>query len=312
MLRIGIDLGGTKIAAGVIDENYTLLSRAELPTRAAQGAETVVDDMAECIRLALAKLGKSLGDCAGAGIGSPGLCDTAAGSVRNAHNLGWYGVPVCAMLSEKVGLPVKVDNDANCAALGEVVAGAAKGSNSALMVTLGTGVGGGIIIGGEIYSGWQSLGGEIGHMCIVMDGEECSCGQKGCWEAYAASSALVRQAEKAAAENPQSILAKNAGELDGKKIFAALTAGDAVAKAVVERYCDYVGVGIVNLINAIYPETVIIGGGISAVGETILSPIREYIGDHFFASRRELMPRVVRAQLGNDAGIIGAAALIKL
>ncbi|MBQ8263840.1 MAG: ROK family glucokinase [Oscillospiraceae bacterium] len=312
MLRIGIDLGGTKLAAGVIDENYALLSRAEKPTRAAMGAETVIADMAECVRMALAEAGKSIADCAGAGIGSPGLCDTAKGSVRNAHNLGWYGVPVCDMLSKELGVPVKVDNDANCAALGEVVAGAAKGSKSALMVTLGTGVGGGIIIGGEIYSGWQSLGGEIGHMCIVMDGEQCSCGEKGCWEAYAASSALVRQAEKAAAEHPESLLAADAGSLDGKKIFAAVHAGDSVAMAVVERYCAYVGVGIVNLVNAIYPESIIIGGGISAVGETILSPIREYIGEHFFASKKELMPRVAQAQLGNDAGIIGAAALIKL
>ena len=312
MLRIGIDLGGTKIAAGIIDENYNLLSRAEVPTRAAQGAEGVVADMAACVREALAAAGEDISDCCGAGIGSPGLCDTEKGSVRNAHNLGWYGVPVCELLSKELGIPVKVDNDANCAALGEVVAGAAKGSRSALMVTLGTGVGGGIIINGEIYSGWQSLGGEIGHMCIVMDGEQCSCGEKGCWEAYAASSALVRQAEKAAAEHPESLLAANTGKLDGKKIFAALAEGDAVAKAVVERYCAYVAVGIVNLVNAIYPESIIIGGGISAVGETILGPIREYIGDHFFASQKDLMPRVARAQLGNDAGIIGAAALIKL
>ena len=312
MYYLGIDLGGTKIAAGVIDEAYGLISRAEVPTRAALGAETVVTDMAACVREALAMAGKSLADCAGAGIGSPGLCDTANGSVRNAHNLGWYGVPVCEMLSKELGIPVKVDNDANCAALGEVVAGSAKGSRSALMVTLGTGVGGGIIIGGEIYSGWQSLGGEIGHMCIVMDGEPCSCGEKGCWEAYAASSALVRQAEKAASGHPESLLAADAGRLNGKKIFAAVSGGDAVAKAVVERYCTYVAVGIVNLVNAIYPETIIIGGGISAVGETILSPIREYIGEHFFASKKELMPALVQAKLGNDAGIIGAAALIKL
>ncbi len=312
MLRIGIDLGGTKIAAGIIDENYALLSRAEVPTRASLGVETVISDMAECVRMALREAGKTTADCAGAGIGSPGLCDTAKGSVRNAHNLGWYGVPVCELLSEKLGLPVKVDNDANCAALGEVVAGAARGSRSALMVTLGTGVGGGIIIGGEIYSGWQSLGGEIGHMCIVMDGEQCSCGEKGCWEAYAAASALVRQAEQAAAEHPESLLAADAGSLNGKKIFAAVNAGDIVAKSVVERYCAYVGVGIVNLVNAIYPESIIIGGGISAVGETILSPIREYIGEHFFASQKELMPAVLQAKLGNDAGLIGAAALIKL
>lgn len=308
MLRIGVDLGGTKIAAGIIDENYDLLCRSEVPTCPEKGPEGVIKDMADCVFAALEQAGKTVSDCAGIGIGSPGLCDTVNGSVRNAHNLGWYGVPVCDMLSAATGLPVKVDNDANCAALGEVVAGAAKGSRDVLMVTLGTGVGGGIIIDGKIYSGWQSLGGEIGHICIQMDGEPCSCGQRGCWEAYAASSALVRQAEKAAAEHPESTLA-SAGKLDGKKIFAAVKAGDETARAVLKQYCKYVGVGLVNMVNCIFPETIIIGGGISAVGETLLEPIREYIGENFFASKKELMPRVAQATLGNDAGIIGAAAL---
>lgn len=310
MFGIGIDLGGTKIAAGVVDREHRILARAERATRAEMGTQVLINDMALCALEALEAAEIDRKDCAGIGIGSPGLCDTAAGRVRNAHNLNWYDVPVCEMLSAKTGLVVRLDNDANCAALGEVLAGAAMGSESALMVTLGTGVGGGLITGGRIYSGWQSLGGEIGHMCIQMGGEKCSCGQEGCWEAYAASSALVRQAQRAAKEHPESMLAGFEGALDGRKIFAALDAGDETAKKIVGRYCEYVGIGLVNLINIVYPETIIIGGGISAVGETILQPVREYVSEHFFASRRELMPNIVKARLGNDAGIIGAAALI--
>lgn len=311
MFRIGIDLGGTKIAAGVVDREHRILGRAETATRAEMNPQTIINDMAICAQRALEAAGLDRADCAGSGVGSPGLCDSAAGRVRNAHNLNWHDVPLCKMLSQKMGMRVRLDNDANCAALGEAVAGAAKGSDSALMVTLGTGVGGGLITGGRIYSGWLGLGGEIGHMCIQMDGEKCSCGQNGCWEAYAASSALVRQAQKAATEHPESLLAGFGGTLDGRKIFAALDAGDETARKLVGRYCEYVGIGLVNLINIFYPETIIIGGGISAVGETILHPIREYVAEHFFASRRELMPAIVAAKLGNDAGLIGAAALIE-
>ncbi len=308
MFRIGIDLGGTKIAAGAVDSFHRIRARVETPTRT-DSPETIADDIARIAIEALEAAGGDIDSCGGIGIGSPGLCDSAAGTVRNAHNLGLYGVPLCAMVAERTGLPVRIDNDANCAALGEVTAGAAQGSENALMVTLGTGVGGGIIIGGRIFSGWKSLGGEIGHICICMDGEQCSCGERGCWEAYASASALVRQAERAAEKYPRSALAK-CGALDGRKIFAALREGDSAAKEVFENYCRYVGVGLTAFVNSIYPESIIIGGGISAVGETLIAPIREYVAEHFFASDRALMPYIVPAKLGNDAGIIGAAALL--
>lgn len=309
MYKIGVDLGGTNIAVGVVNEENAIVASAHTPTTPERGAEAVVTDIANCIANALQLGGIELKECLGIGIGSPGTCDAANGVVVQAFNLGWFNVPVCQMLSDHFnGIDVHLGNDADCAALGEVVAGAAKGAEDALMVTLGTGVGGGVIIDGHIYAGHRTLGGEAGHICICMDGEPCSCGEKGCWEAYASATALIRQAERAAAAHPESAL-NNVGKLNGLKIFTALHEGDQTAIDVLNSYCRYVAVGLVNLINVLYPEVIILGGGVCAQGETLLSPIREYIAEHFFVGKREVMPRLVVAELGNDAGIIGAAAL---
>ncbi len=308
MYKIGVDLGGTNIAVGIVDEEYRIIADAHTPTKPERGAEAVVEDMANCIRNALQFGGIDIGECSGVGIGSPGTCDSAAGTVVHAYNLSWFDVPVCRMLSERIGLPVYLGNDADCAALGETVAGAARGSSDALMITLGTGVGGGMVIDGHIYAGYRTLGGEAGHMCICMDGEKCTCGQRGCWEAYASATALIAQGERAAKEHPESALAK-LGKLDGLKIFTAMHQGDPAAREVVDNYCRYVAVGLVNLVNTLYPEVIIMGGGICAQGETLLGPVREYIAEHFFVGNRAVMPRLVVAELGNDAGIIGAAAL---
>ena len=308
MYRIGIDLGGTNVAAGIINDENALIATASTPTRSADGAEAIVSDMEMCINNMLTMGGIPRAECGGIGIGSPGSCDMKNGVVRKAFNLGWKDVPVCAMLEKKAGLPVRLANDADCAALGEVVAGAARGSSSAMMITLGTGVGGGYVLEGKIRSGFQSLGGEFGHMKIMLDGEQCSCGQKGCWEAYASATALIRQAGRAAEEHPESLLAK-AEKLEGKTVFQALAAGDATAKAVVERYAEYVGVGLVNLINSLYPEVVLLGGGIAGAGSALLDPVRNYVLRNFFVGDAELAPQIRKAELGNDAGIIGAAAL---
>ena len=310
MFRIGIDLGGTNIAVGIVDEQYNILCTAHTPTRTDRGAEGIIDDMIMCISNALNELGEDLGNCRGIGIGSPGTCDNSSGTVRNAHNLGLYGVPLRDMLSRRIGLRVELGNDADCAALGEVVAGAARGSHSALMITLGTGVGGGYVLEGRISSGYRGLGGEFGHICVAMDGEKCTCGQRGCWEAYASASALIRQGKKAAAENPGSALC-GAGELDGRKIYACAARGDETAKAVVAQYARYVGVGLTSLANAIFPETILIGGGVSGAGDALMEPVREYVRDNFFVADPALAPEIKLASLGNDAGIIGAAALVE-
>lgn len=309
MYRIGIDLGGTNIAVGVVDDAQRIVAAADAPTRAQDGADALLDDIAACVGRALERGGLSLTGCAGVGIGVPGTCDTAHGIVRYAHNIGWDGVAVTEELRRRLGLPAFLANDADCAALGEVIAGAAKGCNSALMVTLGTGVGGGFVVNGDIWSGYGGLGGEYGHMCIQMDGAACSCGQRGCWEAYASATALIRQAQEAAKAHPASAL--NAVRISGKSVYAAAAAGDETAQAVTAQYAKYVGAGLVNFINALFPEVVLLGGGVSGAGDALLSPVRDYVRSHAFVRETELLPEIRIAALGGDAGIIGAAALVR-
>ena len=261
MYRIGIDLGGTNIAVGVVDENYQLLAQHSVPTLAQRSAEEVIRDMGDAVETALAKAGITVADCESIGIGSPGTCDSEKGIVARAYNLSWFDVPICAMLRERFGIPVRLSNDANCAALAETVAGAAVGCKNMVLITLGTGVGGGIIIDGKIYAGMRSAGAELGHTLLVLDGEPCSCGRRGCWETYASATALIRQAEKAAAEHPKSLLAQ-VEKMTGLAVFEAADKGDCVAQAVIDRYCEYVAAGFTDLVNALAPEMILLGGGV--------------------------------------------------
>ena len=309
MYRIGIDLGGTNIAVGIVDGSRRIVGAANAPTNAQAGPERVLDGIVRCVAEALSAAGVGFADCAGAGIGAPGTCDTAHGVVHNAHNLGWDVVPVTEPLRERLGLPVFLGNDADCAALGEVVAGAARGCSSALMITLGTGVGSGYVVDGKILSGFRGLGGEFGHICIAMDGEACTCGQRGCWEAYASATALIRQAKAAAAADPASAL-NRIEKLGGRTIYAAAAAGDRAAQAVTAKYAEYVGVGLVNFINALFPEVVLLGGGVSGAGDALLEPVRRYVQAHAFVRDAALLPEIRAAALGGDAGVIGAAALV--
>ena len=239
MYRIGIDLGGTNIAVGVVDDRHNLIAEASVPTGAFRPAEEMVADMCRAVELALDKAGLIAADCASIGIGSPGTCDSEAGVVVRAYNLGWFNVPVCRMLHERFGIPVRLSNDANCAALAETVAGAAVGRRDMILITLGTGVGGGIIIDGKIYAGMRSMGAELGHTLLVLEGEHCTCGRDGCWEAYASATALIRQAKRAGEQHPESAL-HGREELTALDVFQAADAGDAAAQAVIDRWCVYV------------------------------------------------------------------------
>ena len=308
MYRIGIDLGGTNIAVGVVNENYEIVAHHSVPTGASRPAEDVIRDMGDAVEAVLVKAGVSIDQCESMGIGSPGTCDSEQGVVARAYNLGWFDVPVCAMLHERFGIPVRLSNDANCAALAETVAGAAVGCENMVLITLGTGVGGGIIIDGKIYAGMRSAGAELGHTLLVLDGEPCTCGRKGCWETYASATALIRQAKKAAAEHPESLLAQ-AEEITGLAVFQAADKGDAVAQAVIDQYCVYVAAGFTDLVNSLAPEMILLGGGISRQGERILAPMREYVMNNCFGQKDGAIPVIKAAALGNEAGIIGAAAL---
>ncbi len=308
MYRIGIDLGGTNIAVGVVNAQYEIIAHHSVPTLAQRSAEEVIRDMGDAVETVLAKAGLTAADCESIGIGSPGTCDSEKGIVARAYNLGWFNVPICEMLRERFGIPARLSNDANCAALAETVAGAAIGCKNMVLITLGTGVGGGIIIDGKIYAGMRSAGAELGHTLLVLDGEQCSCGRRGCWETYASATALIRQAEKAAAEHPQSLLAQ-VEQMTGLAVFQAADKGDAAAQAVIDRYCVYVAAGFTDLVNSLAPEMILLGGGISRQGERLLAPIREYVVNNCFGQKDGAVPVIAAAKLGNEAGIIGAAAL---
>lgn len=309
-MNAGIDLGGTNIAAGLV-ENGKILVKGSVPTGMPRPYGEIVRSMAELVRSLLDEAGRDAGELACIGVGSPGSIDTDAGVVRFAGNLNFHQTPLRQELGRYFDCPILLDNDANCAAAGELAGGAAKGYRDVVMVTFGTGVGGGIVLGGRLFGGWHNAGGEIGHMVLRSGGERCTCGRSGCWEAYASVTALIRQATKAAARYPDSTLARllrEGNSLNGKNIFAAAGAGDAAASEVVEQYLFYMAEGITDLVNVLRPQAVIIGGGISKEGEKILAPIRDYVERDMFC-RHTPPPDILQASLGNDAGILGAALL---
>ncbi len=314
MYRVGIDLGGTNIVAGVVNDRHEIVAFAKCKTACPRPSEEIVADMARMTREAVKKAGISMDEVQGVGVGSPGVCNKDTGVVERAANLGFENLPLCAMLSEMLGKKVYIENDANAAALGEFIAGAAKDVNSCVCITLGTGVGGGVIIDGKVFAGSNFAGTELGHTVIEVDGELCSCGRRGCWEAYASATGLIRQTRRAMEEHRDSKMWDIAGSLDkvdGRTSFEAMRAGDAAGKAVVDRYIYYIAVGLINMINIFQPEILCVGGGICKEGETLLAPLRKYIDAEQFSKFSEKKTKLCVAALGNDAGIIGAAGLVE-
>lgn len=308
MYRVGIDLGGTNIAVGVVNDNFEIVSYTTVPTEAHRPAEQVVFTMAQAVRTVLEQAGLKAEECAGIGVGAPGTCDVKNGVVYRSYSLDWTDLPLAEMLGKYFTIPVLVNNDANCAALAEVKAGAAKGRENIVLVTLGTGIGSGIVLDGRIYSGLKGNGAEMGHMMLQLDGEPCFCGRSGCWESYASATALIHQAETAAKQHPESLL-NSLEKIDGKSVFDAADQGDETAQAVIDRYCLYLAVGISGIVNVLAPEMILVGGGISRQGDRILAPVREYVAKNCFDKRPEALPIIAPAQMGNEAGIVGAAAL---
>lgn len=311
-MYIGIDLGGTNIAAGLVSDDGKILVQDSTPTLSERPIGEIVKDMAMlCERLAQ-KHGISLSEVTAIGIGSPGSIDFENGIVAYSNNLKMNNFPLAEELSKLTGLTVKVDNDANCAAMGEYTV-SGNGSKDFILVTLGTGVGSGIISHGNMVRGFNGAGGEAGHTSLVFNGEPCNCGRNGCWEAYASVTALIRQTERAMKENPDSLMneyAQKEGKVSGRTAFDAAKAGDSAALEVVKHYEEYVAEGIVNLINIFQPAVVAIGGGISREGDYLLNPIKEYIGSKNY-NKNLAQTQIVTAKLFNDAGIIGAAMIAK-
>lgn len=310
---VGIDLGGTNIVAGVVDENYNIISKASTKTNCPRPEKEIADDMAKMALQAVKNANLEISDIEWIGIGTPGIANSATGIIERANNLGFVNTPMVKYIKETIDKPVFIENDANAAAYGEFVAGAAKEARNAICVTLGTGVGAGIIIDGKIYSGSNYAGAEIGHTVIEVDGAECSCGRKGCFEAYSSATGLIRMSKEAMEKNPDSIMNKMAHEKGGKVTartsFDAMRAGDKSAKEVVDKYIKYLAAGITNTINIFQPDILCIGGGVCNEGDPLLLPVKALVENEDFAKNSEKRTEIVIAKLGNDAGIIGAAFL---
>lgn len=312
MYRLGIDFGGTNVEVGVVDENYNIIGRASFKTRAPRPAEEIAEDMSGAVYAAAADAGISADDIESFGIASPGTIDPKRGVIVFAGNLKFSEVPFVKLMEERTGKRFLIENDAAAAAYGEYIAGAGKGTTNFIAVTLGTGIGGGIIIDGKIYAGSRNSGGELGHNMLIYDGEECTCGRRGCWEAYASVTALIRQTKQAMMENPQSrmweVCKGKLEDVNGRTAFDGMRLGDTAASFVVDRYIEYVSAGIVDIVNIFQPDMLCIGGGISKEGETLIAPVRKYTEEHSCTGGT-----VIRAAaLGNDAGIIGGAFLENL
>lgn len=313
MYYIGIDVGGMSIKAGVADINGNVLHKTTIVTRGNYDAEyTISNDIHKLIVKLLDEANIPEEKIAAVGIGQAGSIDSERGIINYWNNIPMKNVHVVEELKKWHKMPVFIDNDANVAALGECVFGAAKGLRNVMLVTLGTGVGSGIIIDGKIYRGEYGAGAEAGHMRIVMNGEPCTCGGRGCWEAYASVSALIRQTKAAMEKHPESMmcsLAAETGEVNGITSFKAARAGDKAALEVVARYIEYVGTGLVSLQNIFRPQIFLIGGGISKEGEFLTAPLEKFVQDGMFDKETGDPVKIRPAALHNDAGILGAAAL---
>ena len=306
-MRIGIDLGGTSVKAALCEEDGTLLCKQSAPTPTGD-APALCAAMKQLALALCAERGVSPDSITSIGIGVPGSFDKATCTLKFGTNLGMRNVCVADAFRPEFGCTVQLDNDANCAALGEATAGAAKNARNMLMVTLGTGVGGGIIIDGKLYTGCNGIAGELGHIVIRRDGEPCNCGRKGCLEAYASAASFVKFAERALAAGRESMLQENAGHLNAKMICDAVDAGDALARELFDEYCVNLSIGLADFINIFQPESIVLGGGLAGYGEKLLEPLRRLTLPQAFRSDAR-NTEIVCASLGNDAGLIGAAML---
>ena len=314
MYYIGIDLGGTNIAVGIVDESFKIVKKGSTPTLVNRDPELIIADMGKlCLEL-LAETGIGLEEVVCAGIAAPGSVNPRTGIIEYANNLPFLRFPIADTLRKY--LPVRevyLENDANAAALGEAVGGAAKGKRLSVMITLGTGVGGGVIIDGKIYSGFNYAGAELGHTVIEYNGRQCSCGRKGCFEAYASATALVSMTKEKLAACKDTLMWEMCGndinKADARIAFAAMKEGDRAGKEVVDMYISYLACGITNMINIFQPEVLLIGGGVCNEKDYLLKPLTEIVNADQYTRNQAVKTEIKIAALGNDAGIVGAAAL---
>ena len=296
MLYMGVDLGGTGIKAGVVSENGEILSKGSTPTMKERPYQDIIRDIAALCEKVAGQANVTMDEIAAIGVGVPGICDAKTGIIPFCTNLGWHDVPFIAEMHKYLPNRVIVDNDATVAGYAESIAGVSRGTQSSVFITLGTGVGGGVVLGGELYGGARGIAGELGHFTLYQDGAPCPCGKRGCLEHYAATTALVRRAQEATGET----------QLNGRVIFDRAQRGNEVMLGVLSAWIDDIAAGVTGLVHIFNPEMVLIGGGVSAQEELLMKPLRQRV-------LSGVMPRfaeglsVERATLGNDAGMIGAA-----
>ncbi|NLD83914.1 MAG: ROK family protein [Clostridiales bacterium] len=312
MVYIGIDLGGTNIAVGTVDEKGRILSRTSTPTLADRPYTDLVKDMAACIHEVTKKAGLSAEEITSIGIGIPGIADQKEGTVVFCTNLGWRDIPLRAEIQKYYDKPVYIDNDATVAGLAESYAGVSVGCHSSVFLTLGTGVGGGIIIEGKPWSGAHGVGSELGHMTLVVDGVPCTCGNDGCVERYCSATAIIRMARQACLGYPESLIVKMVNgdleKLEARTVIEAAKAGDPTALQVFNRFTRYLAITVNNVTAFLDPEMIVLGGGVSNAGDFLLNAVKAQL-PRYLMYKTLPSPRLELARLGNEAGIIGAAML---
>ncbi len=312
MYKVGVDIGGMSIKIGLVDDNGQILSIKKIKTE--KNASKVLLEVVDAIKSILNEKKISIGDVLGIGIGCPGSVDRENGKIDILPNLDWENVEIVDIIREKLPARVEISNDANVAALGEALYGVAKNYNTSIMFTLGTGVGGGIVIDRKLYEGGFSRGAELGHVTLIYDGEQCTCGRKGCIERYVSATALINQTKRAMALDRQSkmwnLVGGDIDRVDGRTAFDSAKEGDESAKKVVDQYVAYLSESIMNMLNIFRPDAFILGGGISGQGDDLVNPVKEYLDKFDYGYKNAPRPEILVASLGNDAGIIGAAALL--
>ncbi len=310
-MHLGLDVGGTNLVAGIVDDNYHIIHKTSMLSGADRPMEAILNDMVEVSRRAVSEAGLTLSEISSWGIGMPSCVNKRTGRLVHANCFGWKNIPIYDLLRFRLPIPLYIENDANSAVFGEALAGAARGHENVVLLTLGTGVGGGIVVDGKIFKGADHMGAELGHTKLIYNGELCTCGQRGCLEAYCSATALKRIGRKAVEEHPHSLLAALSRQLevDGRVIFSAAADHDPTAEQILNDYVGHLAAGISTFITIFRPEIIVLGGGIASAGDQLLEPLRKEVIRQTFGAEQIGVPPIVAAQLGNDAGIIGAAFL---
>ena len=312
MVRIGIDVGGTGIQVGVVNEMHQIIAEGSIPTQIRLPFEVQIRQIVDCVLATVSSAGLSDADIESIGVGIPGIASSVTGEVIKCTNMNWNHVPFRQVFSGMLDKPVYIDNDANVAALAESVAGVSAGSSSSVFITIGTGIGSGIILNGKIWNGAHGIGGELGHVILDLDGVPCTCGNHGCLERYCSATALIRMAREAVADYPDSLMLSSLGNdltrIEAKTVFSCARKGDALARKVLQHYITCLAQAIAGVVNLLDPEIIVLGGGVSKAGSDLIDPLVKQF-PRYVIYRDQPLPEIRLAILGSRAGILGAAML---